>query len=648
MKQYDIFISYRRSSYDTANLIATRLKSAGYSVFFDMEALRSGKFNEQLFGVIDNCKDFLVVLPPNALERCVNEDDWVRLEVCRAMANKKNIVPVMLNGFTWPNPMPIGMEELCDYQALTATSTEYFDMAMERLQQRYLKSKSHLFLRRWMKYLLAVVVSLLTILSIVWGVLFYISIDVCTKYATCLTKDASAVHMIAEQNDRLQRDWNVFRTAIVREHDEEKVAHLQQDMLMTVDFIEKNIVQSWTVDSADLKISDYHGFLLSLHGINADEIKLSPSFATMYYSDYIANDLERIRIAVKEPNTLNLRAADTFLEIFTHSKNSFYASILSELSNFPKKSLGTFNELNKLWIHFPKEFLMGGNRTYYEDIINSESKKIELLLSEYESVLNEEDARMEDMQRQTDKMEHEINKYYDDISKKIDSTTSVIKAAQAIDAYEKDLQYELALRREKMNTKQVEVKASRAELEELDKQYIKTYESLKKKCTIEESDDQWYMWGKICRWGQYLNIITESRKQLDAQGVRSTSSITPDIVYAEMNSLLTVYQTYHPESKEYVASAKTFYRELSKGNRPYAGILIFGFKDNATHPVLKAGDIVVGYNGKSVKNYNDLKAAFKQSENGKVQFIRLVDGEFIDKEYQWEETGIVGFIELTE
>lgn len=166
---YDIFISYRRSSYDTANLIATRLKAAGYSVFFDMEALRSGKFNEQLFGVIDNCKDFLVVLPPNALDRCVNEDDWVRLEVCRAMNNKKNIVPVMLNGFVWPNPMPTGMEELCNYQALTATSTEYFDMAMERLQQRYLKSKSHLFLRRWMKYLLAVVVSLLTILSIVWG-----------------------------------------------------------------------------------------------------------------------------------------------------------------------------------------------------------------------------------------------------------------------------------------------------------------------------------------------------------------------------------------------------------------------------------------------------------------------------------------------
>lgn len=75
MSHYDIFISYRRSSYETANLIATRLKASGYSVFFDVETLRSGKFNEQLFSVIQQCKDFLLVLPPEALDRCVNEDD---------------------------------------------------------------------------------------------------------------------------------------------------------------------------------------------------------------------------------------------------------------------------------------------------------------------------------------------------------------------------------------------------------------------------------------------------------------------------------------------------------------------------------------------------------------------------------------------
>ena len=181
-KQYDIFISYRRSSYDIANLIATRLKAEGYSVFFDMEALRAGKFNEQLYDVIDNCTDFVSVLPPEALDRCVNEDDWVRLEICRAIEKKKNIVPVMLNGFTWPSPMPEGMEELRNYQALTANSIEYFDMAMERLQTRYLLSKRHLPVRKIMKVASIVVTALLAVVGILWGVFMMLSQDVCQKH----------------------------------------------------------------------------------------------------------------------------------------------------------------------------------------------------------------------------------------------------------------------------------------------------------------------------------------------------------------------------------------------------------------------------------------------------------------------------------
>ncbi len=61
---YDVFISYRRENgFDTANLIADRLRHAGYSVFLDLEVLKSGKFNEQIYGEIDSCQDFVLVLP---------------------------------------------------------------------------------------------------------------------------------------------------------------------------------------------------------------------------------------------------------------------------------------------------------------------------------------------------------------------------------------------------------------------------------------------------------------------------------------------------------------------------------------------------------------------------------------------------------
>jgi len=34
--------------------------------------------------------------------------------------NGKNIIPVMLAGFEWPKPMPEGLEELPNYQAITS------------------------------------------------------------------------------------------------------------------------------------------------------------------------------------------------------------------------------------------------------------------------------------------------------------------------------------------------------------------------------------------------------------------------------------------------------------------------------------------------------------------------------------------------
>ena len=39
--KYDVFISYRRDAFESANLIAEKLRSAGYTVFFDVEMLRS-------------------------------------------------------------------------------------------------------------------------------------------------------------------------------------------------------------------------------------------------------------------------------------------------------------------------------------------------------------------------------------------------------------------------------------------------------------------------------------------------------------------------------------------------------------------------------------------------------------------------------
>lgn len=646
MKKYDIFISYRRSSYDTANLIATRLRSAGYSVFFDMETLRSGKFNVQLYEVIDNCKDFLVVLPPDALDRCVNEDDWVRLEVLRAMGGDKNIIPIMLNGFTWPNPMPIGMEELCNYQAVTASSVEYFDLSMEKLQKRYLHSKKQLPIVKLLKYVGVFIFTLLALLGIAWGVFVSLSKDVCLKYATALTKDASYVHIIAEENDKLVKDWEEFNNAMNYETKPERIAVMQENMEKRIDVVEKNLKQMWNVDSTKMEISSYHSFLLSIYGINAEEISVSPQFATLYYNDYLGQ-IELLRNAVREPNTLNRRYSTALFEVFKHSINSYYASILSELSNFPESSLTTYNEMSKLWTYFPVMYKLGEDEKYYENIINNETKQAEDLMTRFESVLEYNDAKMEDIERKNDAFEKQIEDL-SNLQSQVDSAAEIVRAVTEIENIKKQNESELAIRKEKVAAKKVALDATKAELEELDKQYVEAYENLKKKCTLDDSDDQWYKWGKIRRWGNFLSMLVESRRSLKSQGIYSTSSVTPDVAYADMNSLLTVYQTYHPESKSYVASAKRFYRELSKDQRRYAGVIIFGFKDDAIHPYFKQGDIVVEYDGKEVKNYNSFKSAYKANNNGEVVFLRLNGSGFDEIKEQIKDTDIIGFLELTE
>lgn len=132
-QSYDIFISYRRDGGETlACLLTDRLRQLGYTVFYDVESLRSGMFNEKLYEVIENCKDVIIVLPEKALDRCVNEDDWVRREIAHSIQYRKNIVPVMMRNFEWPESLPGELQSLPNYNGLTA-NMEYFEATFDKL-----------------------------------------------------------------------------------------------------------------------------------------------------------------------------------------------------------------------------------------------------------------------------------------------------------------------------------------------------------------------------------------------------------------------------------------------------------------------------------------------------------------------------------
>ncbi len=133
MTDYQIFISYRRDGGEhLAGRIADRFTALGYKVFYDVESMRSGAFNTQILDAIDICEDMLLVLPPNGLDRCSNEDDWVRQELAFALKHNKNIIPVMMRGFEFPETLPEDINRVRFMEGVNA-STEYFDAVISKI-----------------------------------------------------------------------------------------------------------------------------------------------------------------------------------------------------------------------------------------------------------------------------------------------------------------------------------------------------------------------------------------------------------------------------------------------------------------------------------------------------------------------------------
>ena len=128
MDQYDVFISYRRDGgWPVGQLLYNRLSMDGYRVFYDIESMRSGKFNEQIYRSIDNSSTMVVILPPGALDRCADEDDWVRREISYAIKQQKTLIPVIMQGFKTPESLPDDMKSLLEFQGVNAENNISFD-----------------------------------------------------------------------------------------------------------------------------------------------------------------------------------------------------------------------------------------------------------------------------------------------------------------------------------------------------------------------------------------------------------------------------------------------------------------------------------------------------------------------------------------
>ena len=215
MKKYDIFISYRREGgADAAKHLRDVLSQKGYRVFFDTDSLRSGDFNRELLRVIGECSDFILILTPGALDRCVSENDWVRQELRSALENGKNVIPVLSSGFSFPDELPADIDAV-RYKNGVPANRDYFDAVVDKLCSFLsVPPKKMLLRRRVLPVLIGVLVGVLALAglwSTVLSPLLHHDFPHTKKEKQAVTLTADYVYEISALLDQAYGD---YRTAL--------------------------------------------------------------------------------------------------------------------------------------------------------------------------------------------------------------------------------------------------------------------------------------------------------------------------------------------------------------------------------------------------------------------------------------------------
>lgn len=624
-KHYDIFISYRREGgFETADAIKERLKSAGYSVFFDIEKLRAGKFNEQLFQVIEGCKDFLIILPENEANRLNNEDDWVRQEVECALKNKKNIIPVMLRGFKWPDNLPDSIAELPNYQGIAAGDYNYFDASMDKLKS-YLKSKKGFTFRRYR----TVIYAFLAVLVVLCGILGYKSYKenslyktVCIEQAKRMAGGMSAIDLNLTTALDAKKEWGKFYSKFQIANDKQK-DQLRKDFSEYIQYSLNNIVENNSLYKLDVQ----DAMILQKKGVPQEEID---AFYEMALPSSIKETQEYLeRLLQYSEQKLITEQHNQFAELLgeeqIHANNVVYYCLLELFTYFPDDIYSSdFNKLRATWTNF-SQISVRLPREEYESLAESEFKKCENIISELGGSNLESERELIKMEQELKNMEEEH--LLSQERKKAEMEKTITNIAE----------------------KQQGISIKEGEVAEAEKKLAEEYEKALEKFKLSPDDNQWAMWGKVIRIGWLANNTKVNRaneeKQMEALRQKAINNGTDPSIFTKRNHIYSVddmfgyvdnwLDTYYSYQKEndanaqiYIPAAKKYYQSVKLNEIPYAGIIVFAIENNAEHPFLKVGDIVMERKGEVIRNPEHYASLSDKAGDNKLKVYRLTDGRW--------------------
>ncbi len=574
-QQYDIFISYRREGgYDTAQLLYDRLTQMGYRVSFDLETLRGGKFNTQLYRRIEQCSDMLVIMSRDSLNLRENhEDDWFRLEIAHALKHKKNIVPVFLRDFKFPQKgeLPDDIADLVDYQGVTA-SQEHFDSVLNRICRNF-KAKPHR--RKW-----PVVAAIAAALLVGAGIGVWLKADKIFPYP--FTREArQEVDAYYGTVLRIGAAYNEFLSAKMELLDKVSLSIEAEDkapyQAAVPEFLHRRGMARKNLDAAaealERVVKENPGLRVDrayipnfLEGVRqefGDADEWAALFSLPCDPDYVCSKANRIRIVM-----LNRKEIEIYADVFAYGVMFLFDMISPEaLADFREVAAKQWTMLKRFrgeWLSDQKQIEQNGEASL---------NQLQEVVEERAQIIGNTAQALEQAKRNTRQM-------------RMDAGMSPEQA-------------------ERIGKKEEELENLKAQRKETQKAIADARERLRKKFAPKDDDDIGILWGKALRF-MSVNMPEEAKRCADVLRRRNTPDFPPSAI----------------DTAEAII--------LSKGALPFVGgVLVCSYEPPATsHAIFKIGDVVTEVNEKPCLYFEDYSSKAGNTytiyrRNAKGQFDKL-------------------------
>ena len=574
--KYDIFISYRRDGGEsTAKILRDKLSELGYQVFFDVESLRSGDFNTRLYAVIEECQDFLLVLSPGALDRCRNEDDWVRLEIEHALETGKNVIPVMLRGFSFPQVLPESIDAL-RYKNGVESNYQFFDAFIEKLRL-FLKSKPAIG-RRIGRRPLGKNLLLAFALMAVLGAGAAVGLD-------RLTEDRAYPSNKKEENLTGSLIYYVQSNLL-------RMEQAAEYMDGAYNACSQYLAHPDTASREEL-LSQLEGNRRLLYGIDAEAVSMTEELRT---------GLEESPFSLADSQALH-----DYLKEFRQSciSNTYFMEYITDPDTYLEQQvresvLGCYEEIleeelqviacgiNELLLPIEKEESLEAFKYDFLPQLYYIPLEASTWSDSREALASGEESSWNAIERSMDQVRVQIGEE----NMKLMET----KAQMVQELMESGLsQQEAEERMNELSGQSSQLTQEKDALQEAQAQLEEKLNEAREKFAPQESDDMEMLWGKMLRFLN-LGLYDEALNCLDFYREKARGQDA----YAEL----------------YVPAARRFIESVGQTGIDY-GLMVVGYEPGQeSHEQYEIGDVIIALNGLPVHNYEEYSRAKESLPSG--------------------------------